>query len=225
MNDGYEIHELKTGYFHFLNYGYVIVDRATRYAAIVDPAWEIRKYTDLLKSLNVEVTAILLTHSHEDHVNLVQPLLNLYQPRIYMSEIEMDYYHYQSPNLTGFQHLDRIRIGNTVIECLLTPGHTAGSTCYLLADSMFSGDTVFTEGCGICNCPGGSPSDMYESIQMIKSYVPDNVKVYPGHSFGKSTGHTLGSLKEDNIYFQIYKKNHFVDFRMRPNQKNSFSFK
>ncbi|MRN51851.1 MBL fold metallo-hydrolase [Paenibacillus monticola] len=225
MNASYEIHELKTGYFHFLNYGYVIVDLATRYAAIVDPAWEIRKYTDLLKSLNVEVTAILLTHSHEDHVNLVPPLLNLYQPRIYMSEIEMDYYHYQSPNLTGFKHLDRIRIGNTVIECLVTPGHTAGSTCYLLADSMFSGDTVFTEGCGICNCPGGSPSDMYESIQMIKSYVPDNVKVYPGHSFGKSTGHTLGSLKEDNIYFQIYKKNHFVDFRMRANQKNIFSFK
>ncbi|MBW4080627.1 MBL fold metallo-hydrolase [Paenibacillus sp. S150] len=225
MNNSCEIYELKTGFFHFLNYSYVIVDRATGTAAIVDPAWEIRKFTELLERIGVEVSAILLTHSHEDHVNLVQPLVNLYQPKVYMSDIEINYYHYQSPNLTGFGHKDRIRIGDTVIECLLTPGHTAGSACYLLHDSMFSGDTVFTEGCGICNCPGGSPSDMYDSIQMIKSYVPDYVKVYPGHSFGKGTGHTLGSLKEENIYFQIYKRNHFVDFRMRPNQKNIFSFK
>ncbi len=91
--------------------------------------------------------------------------------------------------------------------------------------SMFTGDTVFTEGCGICEDDGSSAEEMFRSIQRIKSEVSPYVRVYPGHSFGKAPGHTIEDLFQYNIYFQIDKKEYFVKFRTRKNQKGIFDFK
>jgi glyoxylase-like metal-dependent hydrolase (beta-lactamase superfamily II) len=122
------------------------------------------------------------------------------------------------------RHLDTIHLGETPISFLFTPGHTAGGGCYLLSDSLFAGDTVFIEGCGICHARGGSPEEMFNSIQEIKRIVPPHVRVYPGHSFGEKPGRTLHHLVKQNIYFQINKKRQFIDFRMRKSFKKFFDF-
>ncbi|WP_268964163.1 MBL fold metallo-hydrolase, partial [Paenibacillus sinensis] len=79
-------------------------------------------------------------------------------------------------------------LGDTQITCILTPGHTYGSACYLTSDHLFTGDTVFIEGCGLCDTVGGDPEQMFHSIQRIKSAINPMVQIFPGHSYGKNPG-------------------------------------
>lgn len=206
------------------NYNYIIVDNHSREAAIIDPAWDLDLILEKLSQLDVKPRSILLTHSHNDHVNLAQPLAKYFDAKVYMSEAEMKYYGFFIENMHSFGDMDEIRLGRTSITCLVTPGHTAGSTCFLLSGHLFSGDTLFIEGCGICNVPGGSPDDMFMSIRRIKETVSPLVRVYPGHSYGKAPGYPLAYLLEQNIYMQIADKDTFVNFRMRKNQRNLFRF-
>lgn len=214
MNTSYEVYQIQTHKFCFSNYCYIILDKATNTAAIIDPAWELTKIINMLDNLRTYLEIIMLTHSHYDHVNLVKPLIKKYNTAVYMSKKEIDYYRFKCRNLHELNDMDNISIGETEISCLLTPGHTAGGMCYLLTDSLFTGDTIFIEGCGICTFRGGSAEQMFESIQRIKSVVPLYVRVYPGHSYGKSPGHALDYLMTENIYFQI-ERQYFLNFRMR----------
>lgn len=225
MNLYYEMHQLKTAFYNFSNYCYIIMDKTTKAALIVDPAWELEKVTDKLCQLDARLVSILLTHSHYDHVNLVNPLIKRFNPDVYMSKAEIDYYGFRCNNLHGLDDMDEISAGRTKLLCMLTPGHTAGGMSYLLPDSLFTGDTIFTEGCGMCSKKGGSAEKLFYSIQKVKATVAPDVRIYPGHSFGEAPGHTLETLKRDNIYFQFEKKEFFVEFRMRENQKGIFDFK
>ncbi|NEW04624.1 MBL fold metallo-hydrolase [Paenibacillus sp. SYP-B3998] len=222
MKSTYEIIRLKAGSPLMPNYMYVILDRATHEAAIIDPGWDLELITTCFRELGAQPSIILLTHSHFDHVNMVEPLVERFGSLVYMSAIESEYYQIRPTNLIQFHDLDAIYLGQTRIQCMITPGHTAGGSCFLLSDSLFTGDTVFIEGCGVCNMEGGSPEQMYESIQRIKRVVAPHVRIYPGHSYGKPLGSTLGDLEKCNIYFGLDVKKHFVDFRMRKNQKPYF---
>lgn len=217
----YQFH-LKSSFFK--NYCYIIVDTTTNYAAIIDPAWELETIESFLTAKNITLISILLTHSHFDHVNLVNPLIKKYNPHVIMSALEINYYHFECRNLIPIENQDSLKLGNTDIKCLVTPGHTAGSTCFLLSDSLFTGDTIFIEGCGICNTEGGSAEEMYNSIQIIKKTISPTILIYPAHSFGKTPGHSLDYLFKENIYFQIENPQQFISFRMREEQKNIFDF-
>jgi hydroxyacylglutathione hydrolase len=225
VSNSYQIKQIKVGAFFFLNFSYLIIDSISKQAAVVDPAWELEKIETALSENGAELTKILLTHSHFDHVNLVAPLQKRYHPQVYMSAAEIEYYNYNCDNLNPVRHLEAIQLGRTQINCLLTPGHTAGGTCYLLKDDLFTGDTIFTEGCGLCDSTGGSPEQMYHSIQMIKKLVHPETRIYPAHSYGKQPGYPLRYLFDYNLYFHFVTIEKFVQFRMRPNQKGLFDFK
>lgn len=220
----YQVHLLRVRNPEFVNYTYIIVDKFSKEAVIVDPAWEIDLILDKIAHLNVKLHKILLTHSHFDHVNLAEILANRYHAQVYISAVEQAYYHFQCENLNVVNHLDNIFIGKTKITCLLTPGHTAGGMCFLLEKSLFTGDTIFIEGCGMCDGGGGSAKEMFKSIQMVKKVINPVVRIFPGHSFGKVPGYTLKYLLNKNIYFQIEQEEHFINFRLRKNQNNIFSF-
>lgn len=223
--ESHKVYKLKLGLFGMLNYSYIIVDKRSNHAIIIDPSWDLERVTNKLQELNVELKGILLTHSHYDHTNLVNPLLDRFNPQVYMGCDEIEYYSFKCRNLNDVKDLDIIRFGDTDIKCIFTPGHTVGSMCYLLSDSMFTGDTIFIEGCGICSGNGGDPEKMFESVQRVKKIVNPYVRIYPGHSFGKKPGYFLSYLLDNNLYFNIREKKRFVDFRMRKNQKGIFDFK
>lgn len=225
MNTTYEVYQFKVGFLNMLNFNYIIVDKTSGQTAIVDPAWDLELIIDTFSRLGVEPDKILLTHSHLDHVNMVRPLVDRFGSQVYMSAKEIDFYNFQCKNLNPVHDFDIINLGQTPICCILTPGHTAGGTCFLLSDSLFTGDTVFIEGCGVCSTIGGSADLMFESIQKIKKNVEPHIRIYPGHSFGKNPGYPLSYLLKNNIYFVIDVKEHFIKFRMRKNQKNLFNFK
>jgi glyoxylase-like metal-dependent hydrolase (beta-lactamase superfamily II) len=211
----YDVHTLKMESGYFKNFTYLVVDRASREAAVIDPAWEPAKILSKLESLRANLSSIWLTHSHFDHVNLAASLAEKFRAEVRMHSREIGYYGFACPNLKPFEDLDRLRIGETLADCLHTPGHTAGGSCFLLPGHIFTGDTLFTEGCGICHAAGGCPHDMFRSLQRIKKRVALEVQVHPGHSFGKEPGQSLAHLMRHNIYLQLDQETDFVAFRMR----------
>lgn len=203
---------------------YLIVDVETKLTAIIDPGCDMKQILDVIEKAELKLKMILLTHSHIDHIRRVNELVNLYHCEVYMSMKEATFYFFYSPSLHIFEDNHFIQLGKTRIQCIVTPGHTVGSACFLLQNSMFTGDTVFTEGCGICTGNGGSVESMYQSIQRIKEQVNDDVLVYPGHTYASLPGKSISYLKSSNIYFH-FSKEQFITFRMRKNQKNLFMFK
>ncbi|WP_246065006.1 MBL fold metallo-hydrolase [Melghirimyces algeriensis] len=210
-------------YHLFINYTYLIVEPNSGHAIVVDPAWELDKITQQLEKAHANLRAILLTHSHYDHVNLVPTLSDWMQPDVFMSQKEIDASGFRCKRLHAVNDKDRLLLGELPFHCLLTPGHTAGSMCFQLEKSLFTGDTLFTEGCGACPVPGGSPEAMYLSMQRLKAEIKDDVRIFPGHSFGMSPGQTMGHLCKNNIYLQLNRE-HFIRFRMRKNQQGLFDF-
>ena len=208
----------------FINYSYTIVDEENGKAVLIDPAWERNKIVEFLQINGLDLEAILLTHSHYDHVNLVNDLTYIYQCNVYISKIESEFFGYRSPNLNLLNDLDIITVGNIHILAILTPGHTVGSMCYLTNHTLFTGDTIFNEGCGMCFGQGADPKSMFQTIQRLKSEIPDSVMVYAGHCFGREVGELFGFLKQNNVYFLIENEKEFIDFRMRSGQKHLFSF-
>lgn len=221
----YDVYQMKVQNFGFINYIYIIVDKITKQTALVDPSWNYPAVLQRLEQLNVEVNALLLTHSHIDHVYMVDSLIKKYKTaRVYISDIECQYYSYYAKNLVRLQDGDKIRIGKTDVTCILTPGHTKGSMCYQLQESLFTGDTIFSVGCGMCTSPGGDAYEMYHSIQKIKKEVEPHVRVYAGHSYGRKQGDKMMEIAKYNIYFHIDDINIFVAFRNRKGQHNLFEF-
>ena len=221
----YQILPVKVQFAFFKNYSYVLTDLATMETAIIDPAWQLHRIQSIINRHGLNLTAILLTHSHFDHTNLVKPLVKRYQPGVYISSGEIARYKYKCPNLRPVEQDSRITLGETVITCLETPGHSAGSMCFMLPGALFTGDTVFIEGCGMCNTPGGDPFAMYQSIQRIKQWAPPDTAIYPSHSYGKPPGYPLSFLLKHNVYFRFESSADFVAHRMRPRQRKLFDFK
>ncbi|MCP3921816.1 MAG: MBL fold metallo-hydrolase [Desulfobacterales bacterium] len=218
----YNLHCLKVTNGIFQNYTYIIVDKLTRFAACVDPAWDLSYISDKLLELNAELKLVLLTHSHHDHTNLVSSITEKYNPQVYMNVLEIKDYGYKCQNLIGFRDNEIIKLGNTAIQTIWTPGHTSGSSCFLLNYDILTGDTLFTEGVGVCIPElGGCPDSFFNSIQHIKNILSENINIYPGHSFGEKPGHPFKSLFGKNIYLHINDKEHFKNFRMRVNQEVS----
>ncbi|WP_445670956.1 MBL fold metallo-hydrolase [Paenibacillus sp. FSL P4-0502] len=220
----YDVYTLKVEHGIFKNFCYIIIDKVTRMTAIVDPAWELDKIEQRLLQINASVAAVLLTHTHFDHVNLVPELEKRYRPRVYLSREEAESSGYYFGNQVLLEDNQSFYLGQTLISCLLTPGHSEGSMCYLLEDCLFTGDTVFIEGCGFAEAQTGAAGRLYNSIQKIKQNVGQTVLIYPGHSFGKAPGYPLSYLLENNIYFLLETKEHFVQFRTRKGQKGIFRF-
>lgn len=194
-------------------------------AFVIDPAWDMNAIQGCLDDEKAVLEAIFVTHSHVDHVNLVWEMVERYDVPVYMSEAEVQYYKYRCKNLRCFEDGDIVQIGNLEIQCLVTPGHSKGSACYLVENSCFTGDTVFIEGCGLCQFPGGSAEDMFETFQRLKTVLWDEVLIYPGHCYGKEVGQPMKIVKNHNIYFSISEKEHFVSFRNRSKIKGVFSFR
>lgn len=222
-NSIYAVYMFKVGTSTIINYVYLVVDLHTREAALIDPAWNYKFITHCIQQFGIRLTSILLTHSHKDHTNLVNPLLDHYAPdaKIYMSEKESSFYRFTCKNLVPLKDGETVILGKTPISVMLTPGHTVGSVCYVLQHSCFTGDTVFIEGCGTCDTLGGDPHEIFHSFQKVKNSISPYSFIYPGHSFGKPPGYPLQFLLKNNIYFQFEKEEEFVKFRMRPKQPSS----
>lgn len=205
------------------NFNYLVVDPKTREAVIVDPAWEMGKIDQALEDADATLRGILVTHSHPDHIHLANPLAQKYDCPIWMSNAEIESSRFSAANLVGIDAAPWA-VGQMVIFPLWTPGHTPGSTCYLIDGNLFTGDVLFAEGCG--GCPDTqSAHAMYESLELLKALEPETL-VFPGHSYGQPPGRAMEQVQQENLYLQFRDKHSFAAFRLRSGQRQEkmFSF-
>ena len=177
---------------------FVVRERGSSTAVIVDPGDEAPRLLDALGELGIEkVEAILVTHTHFDHIGAVAPVASATGAPVYCPELEtqvlaniMDYVpwpgfgHFESyeadHTLAGGETLE---LGGLNFEVLHTPGHSPGHLTYALPDdeALFSGDVLFQGSVGRVDLPGGDWPTLLASIDaLLTRYGPDTA-VYPGH--------------------------------------------
>ena len=196
------------------NFQYFIGDSETKEVAVVDPAWD----ADYLKKKAAEegltIRAALITHGHFDHINGLDDLLSDLDIPVYISQDETvcDLSHVKSVCKT--KDGDKIKIGSTEIEFIATPGHTPGCQCFKCHDTLITGDTLFINGCGRCDLPGGDAKVIYESLFNKIGSLPKDTIIYPGHNYGPVPYATLESVRKMNPYFKAKDLDEFLYQRM-----------
>lgn len=213
----FSIHALELGPME--NFIYLIHDRATGTAAIVDPAWEVEQICALAESQGVRVTDVLLTHSHHDHVNGLEAILERYDAQTHLLQSEAEFWQHTLARPLLHADGDRIRLGETEIEILHTPGHTPGSACYRVGDHLITGDTLFVFGCGRCDLNGGDPEQMFSSLKRLKDELPRKTLIHPGHNYGQQATSTLQEQADGNPFMHLDDVGAFVRYRMHDHDR------
>jgi len=178
-----------------VNFCYLIGDRETGEAVIVDPAYAADDLLALLAADGMRLVGMLATHHHPDHVGGtmmgfslagIRDVLARVQAPVHVNKNEAEYVRrvteVSSADLVEHDHDDTVHVGAIPIRLLHTPGHTPGSQCFLVDNRLVAGDTLFLDGCGRTDFPGGSPAEMYDSLQRLAA-LPDNPVVYSGHFY------------------------------------------
>ncbi len=190
---------------------YILKDKDTGKLAVVDPACESELLFSIIDELGGELEYILLTHGHFDHIGGVASVLEKYSPKVLIGELEMKLLNTPSLNGSAWHnlHIDEIEVdaelsdnesfmlGNTEVKYISTPGHTAGSGCYIVDDVIFSGDTLFCQSIGRTDFPTSSGRDMMLSLMRLND-LKGNFTVYPGHDVST----TLDNERKYNPYMR-----------------------
>jgi glyoxylase-like metal-dependent hydrolase (beta-lactamase superfamily II) len=97
---------------------------------------------------------------------------------------------------------DTLMVGDIPIELIHTPGHTPGSQCFFVDGKLVAGDTLFLEGCGRLDLPGGDPAAMYDSLTQKLAKVPDDAILFPGHQYSMEPSASMGETRRMNYVFR-----------------------
>lgn len=212
-DEGLFVHQFELGPWD--NFIYFIGDKATRSCAVVDPAWDADFISAEAERLGVQITHILCTHSHFDHVNRVEAMLQRHDVPVHMLGEEIDFSGFRSENLMRSRPGDVLEVGQDLrITMVHTPGHTPGSTSYRIEGGIVTGDTLFVQGCGRCDFVGGDPEIMYETLKTLRETLPRETRMYPGHNYGTRPISTLDEELTENPYLRHPSVEAFVTHRM-----------
>lgn len=198
-----------------VNFVYLIGDRETGEAVAVDPAYDIKGLLEVLAADDMKLVGALATHYHPDHVggsmggftiSGVRELLTLHPVPIHVQADEAPWVKRvtdaSDSDLVEHSSGDTVMVGDIPIELIHTPGHTPGSQCFLVDGRLVSGDTLFLEGCGRLDLPGGDPQQMYESLTQKLAKVPDDAILYPGHQYSMEPHASMGETRQMNYVFR-----------------------
>lgn len=212
------------------NFVYLVGDRTTRRAVVIDPAWEIERICETLATDDMVLEAALVTHYHPDHLggNLmghhIQGVTELLargeKIKVYVHKSEAEYL----PQICGLSRSDLsptesgddLVIGTQRIRFLHTPGHTPGSQCFLVGDNLISGDTLFIGSCGRVDLPGSDPAQMYDSLVTKLRALPDHTVLYPGHDYAGRPTSTIGEEKRRNMFLRFNRLEDFLEMMGYP---------
>ena len=196
------------------NLVYLIEDLEAHRTAVVDPAWDAAAIRNAAS--DALITEIFVSHWHEDHTNALDELVESTGAPIHALAIEAEYWGVKTP-LVRHAAGDIVRLGDTAIEILHTPGHSPGSACFLTDGALFTGDTLFIYGCGRCDLPGSDAAALYRSLQMLQERVPPDTLVYPGHHYADQKVTTLEEQMRANPFLHQDSVEAFVAFRAEHN--------
>ena len=197
-----------------MNFIYLIGDRTTGEAVVIDPAYDPQGIINILEEDEMTLTGVLATHYHPDHVggdmmgfsiSGITDLLNLASVPIHVQNEEAELVDKVTgvglDNLRTHSSGDKISVGSIEIELIHTPGHTPGSQCFLVENRLVAGDTLFLDGCGRTDLPSGDPRQMYESLTTRLAKVPDTATLFPGHLYSPKPSQSMGETRQHNYVF------------------------
>jgi glyoxylase-like metal-dependent hydrolase (beta-lactamase superfamily II) len=197
------------------NFAYLIGDRQTGDCVVVDPAYAAGDLLDTLEADGMHLSGVLVTHHHPDHVGgsmmgfelkglaellerVSVPVHVNSQEALFVSRITG----IAMSDLTQHEHGDKVSVGDIDIELLHTPGHTPGSQCFLLDGRLVAGDTLFLEGCGRTDFPGGDSDEIFRSLQKL-ARLPGDPTVFPGHWYSLEPSASLSEVKRSNYVYRV----------------------
>lgn len=190
---------------------YIIYDEME--ALIVDPGAEARRIEHTIEKLGVKPVAIILTHTHYDHIGALDAIRDTYDVPVYVAVEESKWLLDPNKNLSGFvgdevvarpaeKNFDigsETNISNFTFTVLPTPGHSPGGVSFVFADDDFviTGDALFAGSIGRTDFPGSNHEQLLSGIREQLFTLPPNYTIYPGH-MGSST---IGKEKTTNPFF------------------------
>jgi hydroxyacylglutathione hydrolase len=173
-------------------------------AIVIDPGDEPERLLEAIDTLGVEVAAILLTHTHFDHVGAVAPVARATGAEVWCPELEVavlaDIMRFVPwPGFGPFESYDadhtvaggeRLELAGMEIDVLFTPGHSPGHVTYSIGaeQAVFSGDVLFAGSVGRTDLPGGDAPTLMRSLGMLVEALPGETVVYPGHMGNTTIG-------------------------------------
>ena len=198
------------------NFMYLIGDPSQREAVIVDPAWDVHSLIELAERDGYKIVGALVTHYHPDHIGgdlfgiQVEGIVRLLEHGavpIYVNKHDAQGVRVVTgvaeSDLSKVDDGDTLRVGSVEIKFLHTPGHTPGSQCFMIGNRLVAGDTLFVQGCGRVDLPGGDSEAMYYSLTQKLAKLPADTLLYPGHNYGPQETSTIGTELEQNAYLRI----------------------
>jgi glyoxylase-like metal-dependent hydrolase (beta-lactamase superfamily II) len=188
---------------------YLVADEKTREGVLIDPAGDHDLIFGAVKSHDVKVKYIINTHGHFDHTSGNREAAEKTGAGVLIHEAD-------SGNLKSIHNKlfsrflggkgspgpvslvadeDIIEVGDINLKVIHTPGHSPGSICIFAEGNLFTGDTLFTEGMGRTDLPGGSYSQIMESIKGKILSLPESTIIWPGHNYGRNPSSTVAEQK------------------------------
>ena len=186
---------------------YILAAPGSYDAVIIDPVD--RHFTrDLahVERLGLRLTHVLETHAHADHVTSAGRLREHTGAKACVpSGCDIP------PAEVQLQDGDQIRFGlHEHIAVIHTPGHTAGSMCYLWRGNLFTGDTLLIDGCGRTDFQSGSSEHLYDSVTRKLFALDDHVRVWPGHDYKGQSVSTIGWERRHNARLANRSREDFI---------------
>jgi glyoxylase-like metal-dependent hydrolase (beta-lactamase superfamily II) len=198
-----------------VNFSYLIGDRTTGEAVMVDPAYDVGGLLELLAADSMRCVGVLASHYHADHVGGdlmgypiegITTLLEQVQVPIHVQRAETPWVLRSTgigpEDLVEHDSADTVSVGSVDIELVHTPGHTPGSQCFAVEGRLVSGDTLFLDGCGRTDLPGSDSEQMYESLTTRLARFSDETVLYPGHRYSPEPSAGLGDVRRTNYVFR-----------------------
>ena len=197
------------------NFSYVIADD-NKVGAVIDPSEDPNAILKVTEA--IQITHILITHAHWDHVGSVRKIKETFPEAKTVMYVGNTYEHD-----IGVGNNEEITIGQLKVTCRHTPGHTPYDMCFLVENKLFTGDHLFVGKIGGTKTENDA-KHQWKSLQETIS-LPDETEVWPGHDFGKKPSSTIKNEKETNPFllckdfdafyhlknnWQQYKKEHRI---------------
>ena len=168
---------------------YLLADEVSKVCAVIDPGDEGAAICKMMAVKGYTPVAVFLTHGHFDHWNGLAEVLEVYPDLpVYIHEAEvidgrggdLRFSRLGEKNQRYYKEGDTLTVGDMMLTVMETPGHSPGSVCLVVGDTIFAGDTLFRANCGRCDFPGGDYRKMLSSLARL-GRMEGQYNVYPGH--------------------------------------------